>query len=37
MTPEEYLKSLIAGQKVSSIPVQTSELEFLLTLMKAQK
>lgn len=36
MTPEEYLKSLIAGQKLSSIPVQTSELEFLLQLMKAQ-
>lgn len=37
MTPEEYLKILIIGQKVSSIPVQTSELEFLLTLMKVQK
>jgi hypothetical protein len=37
MTPEEYLKSLIAGQKISSIPIQVSELEFLLTLMKAQK
>lgn len=37
MTPEEYLMSLIAGQKVSSIPVQTSELEFLLQLMKISK
>jgi hypothetical protein len=34
MTPEDYLKSLIAGQELSSIPVQLSELKFLLTLMQ---
>jgi hypothetical protein len=37
MTPEEYLMSLIIAQQISSIPVQTSELEFLLQLMKVSK
>lgn len=36
MNPIEYLKSLIAGQKISSIPVQTSELELLLIFMQQQ-
>ena len=37
MTPIEYLLSLIEGQKVSSIPVQVSELELLLNLMREEK
>ena len=37
MDPIMYLESLIAGQKLSSIPVQTSELELLLIFMKAQQ
>lgn len=37
MTPIEYLQSLIAGQKISCIPVQTSELEFLLLLLRAEQ
>ena len=37
MTAIDYLKSLIAGQTVSSIPVQVSELEFLLKLMQGEK
>jgi hypothetical protein len=36
MTALMYLESLIAGQKVSSIPVQLSELEFLYTLLSKQ-
>ena len=34
MSAEFYLKSLIEGQKVSSIPVQLCELEYLLKLME---
>ena len=37
MTPIEYLQSLIAGQKISSIPVHVTELEFLLALMQAER
>lgn len=36
MTPEFYLESLIAGAKISSIPIQHSELEFLLMLMRGE-
>ena len=36
MTPKEYLQSLIAGQSLgSSIPVQLSELKFLMALIEA--
>ena len=36
MTPSEYLQSLIAGQEIgSSIPVQLSELKFLMALIEA--
>lgn len=37
MTSIEYLLSLIEGQKVSSIPVQVSELELLLNLIREEK
>ena len=37
MDPIDYLKSLIAGQQMSSIPVQISELELLLKLLEAEK
>ena len=37
MTAEQYLLSLIDGQKISSIPVQISELEFLLLLLRQEK
>lgn len=37
MTAMEYLNSLIAGSKMSSIPVQTSELELLKQLLEAEK
>jgi hypothetical protein len=37
MDPIEYLKSLIAVQQISSIPVQPSELDFLLKLLEQQK
>lgn len=33
MNPIEYLNSLIEASKVSSIPVQTSELELLMKLL----
>ena len=33
MTARDYLISLIEGQKVSSIPVQASELQMLLWIM----
>jgi hypothetical protein len=33
----EYLKSLIEGSKVSSIPIQTSELELLKLLMEMEQ
>lgn len=36
MTALEYLESLIAGMKVSSIPIQISELKLLLMMMKAE-
>jgi len=36
MTALQYLESLIAGQKCSSIGVQTCELEFLRILMLTQ-
>ncbi len=35
MSPLEYLDSLIEGQRVSSIPVQLCELEFLRALLLA--
>ena len=36
MTPKKYLQSLIAGQESgSSIPVQLSELKFLMALIEA--
>jgi hypothetical protein len=36
MTPSEYLQSLITGQEIgSSIPVQLSELKFLMALIEA--
>ena len=37
MSPQFYLQSLIEGQKVSSIPVQLSELEFLMILLKQEE
>lgn len=37
MTAIEYLKSLIAGQDYSSIPVQSTELKFLLALIEAER
>jgi len=37
MSALEYLQSLIEGQKVSEIPVQISELEFLKTLLLHEK
>lgn len=37
MTPAQYLHSLIEGQKISSIPVQLSELEFLMKLIQSDK
>ena len=33
MSAQDYLRSLIAGQEMSSIPVQTSELKMLLALL----
>lgn len=36
MTPAQYLQSLIEGQKISSIPVQLSELEFLMKLIQGE-
>lgn len=37
MNALDYLESLIEGQKLSSIPVQIEELEFLKRLLQAQK
>jgi hypothetical protein len=37
MNPIEYLRSLIEGQKVSSIPVQVSELELLLAMLREEQ
>ena len=37
MNPIDYLKSLILGQEMTSIPVQTSELKMLLMFMEAEK
>lgn len=37
MTPLDYLNSLIEGQKVSEIPVQLVELQFLRTLIESQQ
>lgn len=37
MDPLEYLKSLIEGMKMSSIPVQLSELQLLLLFMEMKK
>jgi hypothetical protein len=38
MTPIEYLQSLITGMEMNSeIPVQLSELKFLMALIKADK
>ncbi len=36
MSPIEYLKSLIAGMEVSSIPIQQSELIFLLQMLESE-
>jgi hypothetical protein len=36
MTALEYLESLIVGQKVSSLPVQPSELALLKKIMEAE-
>ena len=36
MKASEYLDSLIAGQTISSIPVQLSELTFLKSLLKQE-
>jgi hypothetical protein len=36
MTALEYLESLILGQKMSSLPVQTSELALLKKIMEAE-
>jgi hypothetical protein len=36
MNPLDYLNSLIEGQKVSEIPVQLVELQFLRTLIENQ-
>ena len=35
MTPIDYINSLVEGQKVSTIPIQLSELQFLKALMIA--
>lgn len=37
MSALEYLESLILGQELSSIPVQTSELEMLRLFMLAEQ
>lgn len=37
MSAEQYLQMLIDGQKISSIPVQLTELLFLQKLMEEQK
>lgn len=37
MSAAEYLQTLIDGQKISTIPVQVSELEYLQMLMKMEK
>ena len=37
MTALDYLESLIEGQKVSSIPIQVSELILLKALIQAEK
>lgn len=37
MTALQYLECLIAGQKMSTIPVQISELEMLKHLIVAEK
>ena len=37
MTALEYVNSLIAGLKISSIPVQAAELEFLKKLLEMEK
>lgn len=37
MTAMEYLESLILGQKISSIPVQPSELNMLKMMMQAEE
>jgi hypothetical protein len=37
LTPKEYLQSLIAGMEMgSSIPVQLSELKFLMALLESK-
>jgi hypothetical protein len=36
MTALEYLESLIVGQKISSLPVQLSELALLKRMMEAE-
>lgn len=36
MTALEYLESLILGQKISSLPVQPSELDLLKKIMEAE-
>lgn len=36
MTAMEYLESLILGQKMSSLPVQPSELKLLKKMMEAE-
>lgn len=36
MSALEYLESLILGQKVSSLPVQPSELQLLKKMMEAE-
>jgi hypothetical protein len=36
MTALQYLESLIGGQKLSSIPVQLSELELLKKIMESE-
>lgn len=37
MTALQYLESLIAGQKMSSLPVQISELELLKKLLEKEQ
>lgn len=37
MTAQEYLRSLIEGQDISTIPVQVSELKFLLALLISEQ
>ena len=37
MTAQFYLESLIAGCEISSIPVQKSELELLMLLLKQEQ